>query len=256
MQRGGSPVRLPDAECRHGRSSSSALWRTTPAGVNGPPRAVIRGANTDCQGKSYYSTLAFDAAGMLSRDRQAAPAAGSRRASLGLVDPTPLQCRSDNAKACLSGAQVMALQRMFGGARDGTGRTPHADWPWDPGIASFGWRIWKIGVPNPARANHAVNVTLGACALPYVFMTPVDTPAAGELRTYMFAFDFNASATRILNSRRSCAGWRRGSHPTQSSQRPSPRVRGPAAPVRYARIQHRPSTSAAATSTTRHFMCR
>jgi feruloyl esterase len=115
-------------------------------------------------------------------------------------DPKTLLCRSDAAKACLSSAQVMALERVFAGARDSQGRTLYADWPWDPGIASVGWRIWKLGVPNPARANNGANLTLGASALPYVFMTPPERPAARDLAKYAFAFDFDRDAPRIFST--------------------------------------------------------
>ena len=115
-------------------------------------------------------------------------------------DPATLECQPGNYDACLSRAQVTALKRVFGGARDGSGKALYADWPWDPGIASPGWRIWKIGAPNPTHTNSAINLTLGASAIPYVFMTPPDTPSAGEIVRYVFGFDFNKDAPRILQT--------------------------------------------------------
>ena len=53
---------------------------------------------------------------------------------------------------------------------------------------------------NPTHTNSAINLTLGASAIPYVFMTPPDSPSAGEIAKYVFGFDFNKDAPRIFQT--------------------------------------------------------
>lgn len=82
----------------------------------------------------------------------------------------------------LSAAQVTALKNVFGGAKNSHGRKLYAGWLWDPGIAAFGWRQWKIGplFPGfPAPGNSALNVTLGGGALPFIFTTPPNSMTGG-----------------------------------------------------------------------------
>ena len=82
----------------------------------------------------------------------------------------------------LSEAQVTALKAVFGGARNSHGKRLYAGWLWDPGIAAFGWRQWKIGplFPGfPVPGNSALNVTLGGGALPFIFTTPPNSMTGG-----------------------------------------------------------------------------
>ena len=109
----------------------------------------------------------------------------------GLVDGmvfNPQVCRFDPAKlgpggsGVLSDAQVKALRQVFRGARNSQGERLYAGWFWDPGIAAFGWRQWKIGplVPGfPIPGNSALNVTLGGGALPFIFTTPPNSKTGG-----------------------------------------------------------------------------
>jgi feruloyl esterase len=117
------------------------------------------------------------------------------------VDLASLSCNATGLlrqdKACLSSEQVTALTRVFGGARTKSGKPIYADWPWDPGIAGAGWRVWKLGMPNPGRANSAINMTLGAGALPYVFTTPPETVAAADIAHYMLTVDVDRAASAI-----------------------------------------------------------
>jgi hypothetical protein len=86
-------------------------------------------------------------------------------------------CVGAKSASCLSRGQVDALVRSLGGPHDSKGRALYADWPWDVGIASPGWRIWKLGIPG---AMGAINVMLGSPALSGLFLTPptdvADTP--------------------------------------------------------------------------------
>lgn len=82
----------------------------------------------------------------------------------------------------LSEAQVVALKTVFGGAKNSSGKSLYAGWVWDPGVAAFGWRQWKIGpiAPGfPLPGNSAINVTLGGGALPFIFTTPPNSMTGG-----------------------------------------------------------------------------
>ena len=116
---------------------------------------------------------------------------GACDANDGLADGmvfNPWSCRFDPATLGPSGTgelsdvQVTALKNVFGGARNSHGWPLYAGWFWDPGIAAFGWRQWKIGplFPGfPVPGNSAINVTLGGGALPFIFTTPPNSMTAG-----------------------------------------------------------------------------
>ena len=86
-------------------------------------------------------------------------------------DPAALRCTAGKTPSCLTDTQLGALSRVFGGARDGQGRALYAGWPWDPGIASPGWRAWKLGTSQTAAPNaRSATLTVGSMGL--YFMTP------------------------------------------------------------------------------------
>jgi feruloyl esterase len=65
-------------------------------------------------------------------------------------DPKTLMCAGAKQAACLSRNQVMALEKVMGGPRNSRGDAIYSDWPWDPGMASPGWRALKLGTsPTP-----------------------------------------------------------------------------------------------------------
>ena len=107
----------------------------------------------------------------------------------GLVDGmvmNPQACHFDpstlgpGGTGALSAAQVTALNKVFGGAKDSHGRALYAGWFWDPGIAAAGWRQWKIGPLFPFPGNTSLNTTLGGAALPFIFTTLPNQPTAGN----------------------------------------------------------------------------
>lgn len=121
-------------------------------------------------------------------------------------DPVVLQCSGDKTDTCLSTSQVHALQKVFGGALDSTGATLYSDWPYDTGIASPGWRVWKLGFSQTSKPD-AIIATLGGGSLPYVFMTPPDAVAGVPpeqnglaVYDYLLNFDFHSNASRIYET--------------------------------------------------------
>jgi feruloyl esterase len=70
-------------------------------------------------------------------------------------DVASLQCAGAKQASCLAAPQVVALQKIFGGARDSSGRPLYFGWPWDPGIGhpQNDWRAWKLGSSPTAVAN-------------------------------------------------------------------------------------------------------
>jgi feruloyl esterase len=118
-----------------------------------------------------------------------------------------ITCTGAKTESCLSSAQVAALKKVFGGARTSKGEAAYASWAWDAGVGgkvgdayNQGWRIWKIG-PYGAPANAAINLTLGASALPSIFVTPpVAVPmAGGGAAAYALAFDVERYRRALTN---------------------------------------------------------
>jgi feruloyl esterase len=108
-----------------------------------------------------------------------------------------ITCSGAKEASCVSGPQVDALVRSLGGPRDSKGTALYAAWPWDAGIASTGWRIWKLGVPG---MMDPINVVLGSPAMSGLFITPpisVAATAEANLR-YQLEFDFDRDAPKIF----------------------------------------------------------
>jgi pimeloyl-ACP methyl ester carboxylesterase len=108
-------------------------------------------------------------------------------------DPALLACPGAKTATCLSQSQVAALARIFAGPRDSAGGSLYADWPWDGGLGSAGWRAWKLGTSQTPVTN-AFDVVIGFSALRYLLFTPPD-PGFDPL-----AFDFDADPARTLES--------------------------------------------------------
>src|SRR5688572_23522782 len=88
-------------------------------------------------------------------------------------DPNRLKCEAAKRPDCLTSDQIAALQKTFGGPRDSSGKSLYVGQPWDPGIATAGWRQWKLGTSQTSTSN-AINSTLMAGALAHEFVTPPD----------------------------------------------------------------------------------
>jgi hypothetical protein len=98
---------------------------------------------------------------------------------------------------CLSSAQVQVIHRVYSGAKDSKGNSLYASWPFDGGIGSDGWRMWKIG---PAAGGFpGINVAMGAPALASIFTTP-PTPVRGNVGDafrYALTFDFDRDTPKL-----------------------------------------------------------
>ena len=105
-------------------------------------------------------------------------------------DPTPLTCKGSKTDACLSAAQVGALNTIMAGPKNSQGKPLYSDWPYDPGIASPGWRMLKLGTSATAESN-AANITLMLKGLTGYFMTPFD-PGFDPMK-----FDFDRDPAKV-----------------------------------------------------------
>ncbi|MGA9034902.1 MAG: tannase/feruloyl esterase family alpha/beta hydrolase, partial [Pseudolabrys sp.] len=108
---------------------------------------------------------------------------------------------------CLTSAQVGALKKIYAGPKNSHGKKLYSNWFWDAGIwdpptaGGAGFAAWNVAFFGPPNANTALNLTLGAGALPMIFVTPpVVTPVAGPTgqEAYMFKFNFDNDAPKIF----------------------------------------------------------
>ena len=105
-------------------------------------------------------------------------------------DPAVLTCKGPKTDACLSAEQVEALDQVFAGPRNSHGEAIYSDWPYDPGIASPGWRMLKLGTSQTSTPNSA-DVSLMLSALKGYFLTPFNP------RFDVMKFDFDKDAQRV-----------------------------------------------------------
>jgi len=104
-------------------------------------------------------------------------------------DPKILMCAGTKEAGCLSRDQVTALEKVMGGPKNSRGDAIYSDWPWDPGMASPGWRALKLGTSPTAQSN-SIDVLLMLNGLKGYFMYPYDE-SFDPLK-----FDFRADGTR------------------------------------------------------------
>ena len=106
-------------------------------------------------------------------------------------------CTANQTLGCLSAAQVRALLKIFGGPKTRGGKPLYSAWQWDAGIASPGWRIWKMGSADGKIP--ALNIVLGGPSLASVFTTP-PTPISGnpaDALGFQLGFDLSRDAEKI-----------------------------------------------------------
>ncbi|MCT8003952.1 tannase/feruloyl esterase family alpha/beta hydrolase [Sphingomonas sanguinis] len=107
------------------------------------------------------------------------------------------QCTAGKNQSCLAPGQIDALVQGFGGPRDSRGTALYASFPWDAGLSDDGWRVWKLGLAQPAVP--AINAAMGAPALATIFSTPPRALAAGPQAgmDYQLAYDFDRDPAAI-----------------------------------------------------------
>jgi Tannase and feruloyl esterase len=114
-----------------------------------------------------------------------------------------------HAGTCLTAAQVTALKRIYAGPRNSHGLPLYSSWFWDAGIwdppSAFGagWQAWNVSFLGAPDTNTAINLTLGAGAIPMVFTNPpAVTPVAGSngQEAFIFNYNFDTDAPTIYKS--------------------------------------------------------
>jgi hypothetical protein len=117
-------------------------------------------------------------------------------------------CAQGKSDGCLSAAQVAALVRSLHGPVDQHGKALYSDWPWDAGIGSDAWRLWKLGSPG---GPPALNLLIGGPATASIFTTPPSAVAVDPQSAldYAMAFDFDRGGDSIYarNSRFTQSAW-------------------------------------------------
>lgn len=74
-------------------------------------------------------------------------------------DPKTLMCNGAKQATCFSRDQVIGLENVMGGPKNSRGEAIYSDWPWDPGMASPGWRALKLGT-SPKPQSNSIDVQL------------------------------------------------------------------------------------------------
>ena len=110
--------------------------------------------------------------------------------------------------SCLTAEQVAALKKIFAGPHDSSGGALYSRWYWDAGIwdppaegVALGWQAWNVSFLGNPVYNTAINLTLGAGAIPMVFTTPpVLTPVNGQngQEAFIFSYNFDTDSPRIF----------------------------------------------------------
>ncbi len=67
--------------------------------------------------------------------------------------------------------KVALLNAIFGGAKNNKGENVYSSWPYDAGLNSAGWRMWKHGTSQTGTPN-SINFMMGVGSLTGYFMTP------------------------------------------------------------------------------------
>lgn len=137
-----------------------------------------------------------------------------------------LTCQAGKTPACLAADQVEAILNIYAsGAPNSSGKPQYAPWMWDAGIAgctsaadcnvpdasnvNIGWRLWNIGIFNPAFVPHVTPApngalsfaSLGGGAIPLLFATPpiLPAPTANDgLANLTMNYDFDTLAASIF----------------------------------------------------------
>lgn len=119
-------------------------------------------------------------------------------------------CKGPKRDTCLLPAQVAAIEKIYGGAKNSKGEDLYSDWAWDRGMGgklggaappeayNVGWRVWKMGVYD-SPANSSINTSLGALSVGSVFTTPPTATrvAGGGPMKALLAVDLDRDAAKL-----------------------------------------------------------
>ncbi len=114
-------------------------------------------------------------------------------------EPAVMSCTSSVSDECLSDEKVTALTNIISGPVNSAGEQLYSEWAWDTGLASGGWRAWKLESGIPPWDGQPIIAIMGAGSLAQVFTTP-PTPLEGNsesLEQYLMGFDFDEDAPKI-----------------------------------------------------------
>lgn len=107
----------------------------------------------------------------------------------------------DTDEGCLKQPQVDGLVAIMSGPTTAEGDLVYTDWAWDPGIASPGWRTWKMGSAD-GRVP-ALNIVLGGVSFGSM-MRPepmVFGPENVDLNQFLTEYDVSTQYVDIYNVR-------------------------------------------------------
>jgi Tannase and feruloyl esterase len=102
-------------------------------------------------------------------------------------DPAVLKCKSGENSSCLSSQKIDAIQKIFAGPHDSSGKALYSSFPYDSGDAAEGWRVWMTGFgPVPS-----INVMIFPPFLNGVALAGAPPPVD------IFSFNFDTDSARI-----------------------------------------------------------
>lgn len=120
-----------------------------------------------------------------------------------------VRCTADAATSCVSGVKLTALKRSLAGPKGNDGAPLYTDWPWDAGIGSSDWAVWKLGLTQPPMPP--LNVVIGGSALHGLFSTTPRSLGQGpqEIFDQQMGFDFARDADLIYRTAApfNASGW-------------------------------------------------
>jgi feruloyl esterase len=202
---------LPQAGIAEAWNEQALAPLATTTDVNGQPFVADTFPPQDLQVASAAILSACDALDGLvdgivdnfhaCTNKKVFPALAAFTCGTGIHGSTP------HAGTCLTSAQVGALKKIYAGPVNSKGQRLYSNWFWDAGIwdpptaPGAGWGLWNVVTAPVPNVNTAINLTLGAGAIPMIFVTPpVVTPVAGPTgqEAYLFHVNFDTDAPKIF----------------------------------------------------------
>lgn len=89
--------------------------------------------------------------------------------------------------------KVALLNAIFNGAKNSKGENVYASWPYDAGIKTMGWRMWKHGTSKIGTPN-SINFMMGSSSLSDYYMKP----ARPGMKSTEFDFDKDVAKTNEI----------------------------------------------------------